>query len=65
MDDQKNIKIDRDRFGKISAKSLQEIVLQGVGSLAKKTGGSLPCLYSNNSTENILNSLRFDSLESA
>ena len=65
MDDQKNIKIDRDRFGKISAKSLQEIVLQGVGSLAKKTGGYLPCLYSNNSTENILNSLRFDYLEAA
>ena len=65
MDDQKNIKIDRDRFGKISAKSLQEIVLQGVGSLAKKAGGYLPCLYSNNSTENILNSLRFDSLEAA
>ena len=28
-----------------------------------KSGGSFPCLYSNNSTENHLNSLRFDSLE--
>lgn len=65
MDDQKNIKIDRDRFGKISAKSLQEIALLGVVSATKKTGGSLPCLYSNNCNENILNSLRFDSLEAA
>lgn len=30
-----------------------------------KSGGSFPCLYSNNSTENHLNSLRFDSLEAA
>lgn len=32
---------------------------------SEKTGDSLPCLYSNNSTENHLKSLRFDSLEAA
>ncbi|ENJ1622211.1 hypothetical protein ACEYZO_004935 [Escherichia coli] len=65
MNDQKNIKIDRDRFGKITPKSLQEIAFSGVVRIAEISGGSLPCLYSNNSTENILNSLRFDSLEAA
>ncbi|WP_052678194.1 rolling circle replication-associated protein [Escherichia coli] len=65
MNDQKNIKIDRDRFGKITSKSLQEIALLGVVRIAEISGGSLPCLYSNNSIENHLNSLRFDSLEAA
>ncbi|HBC1013308.1 TPA: hypothetical protein IGZ65_005064 [Escherichia coli] len=65
MDDRKNIKIDRDRFGKITSKSLQEVAIQWVVSSAEKSVGSLPCLYSNNSTENHLNSLRFDSLEAA
>ncbi|HBI7652370.1 TPA: hypothetical protein K8163_004954 [Escherichia coli] len=65
MNGQKNIKIDRDRFGKITPKSLQEIALSGVVRIAEISGGSLPCLYSNNCNENILNSLRFDSLEAA
>lgn len=61
----KHLSVSKNRFGKITSKSLQEIALLGVVSATKKTGGSLPCLYSNNSTENILNSLRFDSLEAA
>ncbi|EOO2707924.1 hypothetical protein D4L71_RS26955, partial [Escherichia coli] len=65
MDDQKNIKVRFNRFGKIASKSLHEIALQGVLSATGKSGCSLPCLYSNNSTENHLNSLRFDSLEAA
>ena len=61
----KHLSVSKNRFGKITSKSLQEIALLGVVSATKKTGSSLPCLYSNNSTENILNSLRFDSLEAA
>lgn len=65
MDDSKDLLISRNRFGKIASKSLHEIALQGVVSVVGESGGSFPCLYSNNSTENHLNSLRFDSLEAA
>ena len=41
------------------------LLFRGALSATGKTGCSLPCLYSNNSTENHLNSLRFDSLEAA
>lgn len=65
MDDSKDLLISRNRFGKIASKSLHEIALQGVVSVVGDSVGSFPCLYSNNSTENHLNSLRFDSLEAA
>ncbi|EGD7796602.1 hypothetical protein DP299_25200, partial [Escherichia coli] len=65
MDDGKDLLTSKNRFGKIASKSLHEIALRGVVSVMGKSGGSLPCLYSNNCNENILNSLRFDSCEAA
>ncbi|EDD8833867.1 phasyl DNA replicon protein arp [Salmonella enterica subsp. enterica serovar Mikawasima] len=47
-DDSEELLISRNRFGKITSKSLNEIALQGVVSASEKSGDSLPCLYSNN-----------------
>lgn len=55
--DKKHLSISKNRFGKITSKSLSNIVSGVADFSAAKSGAPFPCLYSNNSIENEKNNL--------
>lgn len=55
--DKKHLSISKNRFGKITSKSLSNIASGVADFSAAKSGAPFPCLYSNNSIENEKNNL--------